>query len=268
MRKGQAIAVIDLEGGQVVDFFAEAAGDPREFLSPGVTIDCNESLRLRVGDAIYTNLYRPMLRVVADDVGEHDLLHPCCRPEMYDFFYQNGDGHPNCLDNINAALGEQRPIITPINLFMHTVIREDGGISVEAPLSKAGDRIVLEALMDIALGVAACSVSESRCNGGKCTAVKVVVETPDRIGRIKEMEDRMNRVAAWLAGQCAEDVAEDVRALDAYYRGPLWRADFEADEAGELPADLLRGVLSEDGLYRVLTEYEERMKCALGSEAP
>lgn len=176
VKKGQNITVTDTEGGQVVDFFAEAADNSAEFLSTGVTIDCNESLRLNVGDCIFTNLYRPMLKVVADNVGEHDLLHPCCRPEMYDFFYQNGDRHPNCLDNINRALGEQCPIITPVNLFMHTKINTDGSISVEEPLSRPGDKIVFEALMDIALGIAACSVSESKCNSGKCSPVKVVVE--------------------------------------------------------------------------------------------
>ena len=174
--QGQKITVIDVEGGQVVDFFAEVTGNQAEFLSTGVTIDCNESLRLRVGDTIYTNLYSPMLRVLEDDVGEHDLLHPCCRPEMYDFFYHNGEGHPNCLENINDALGERRAIITPVNLFMHTKIHADGTISVEAPLSRAGDRIVLEALMDITLGIAACSVSESKCNSGKWSPVKIVVE--------------------------------------------------------------------------------------------
>ncbi len=94
-----------------------------------------------------------MLKVVKDDVGEHDLLHPCCRPEMYDFFYHNGECHPNCFDNINGALGEERPQITPVNLFMYTKINEDGSISVKVPLSKAGESIVLEALMDITLGV-------------------------------------------------------------------------------------------------------------------
>lgn len=84
----QTITIIDAEGGQVVDFFAEALQNSNEFLSTGVTIDCNESLRLKVGDVIYTNLYRPMFQLILDDVGEHDLLHPCCRPEMYDFLSQ------------------------------------------------------------------------------------------------------------------------------------------------------------------------------------
>ena len=175
VKEGQTIAVVDLEGAQVVDFFAERAGNPCEFVSPGVTIDCNESLRLQIGDLIYSNLYRPMFEILADDVGEHDLLHPCCRPEMYDFFYHNGSEHPNCLDNINRSLGENRPIIRPINLFMYTAVAPDGKIEVRKPLSKPGDRIVLRARMDVRLGVAACSVSESDCNGGKCTPVKVIV---------------------------------------------------------------------------------------------
>lgn len=173
---GRKITVIDLEGGQVVDFFAENAADPGEFLSTGVTIDCNESLRLNAGDTIYTNLYRPMFEVIYDEVGEHDLIHPCCRPEMYDFFYKNGSGHPNCLDNINSSLGCRRPIIHPVNLFMFTKINPDGSISVEAPLSKAGSKVVLESKMDVRLGIAACSVSESNCNSGRCTDVMVVVE--------------------------------------------------------------------------------------------
>ena len=88
--ENQTITIIDLEGKQVVDFFAETRKNSNEFLSTGVTIDCNESLRLNVGDSIYSNLYRPMFEILYDDVGEHDLLHPCCRPEMYEFFYQNG----------------------------------------------------------------------------------------------------------------------------------------------------------------------------------
>lgn len=173
--KGQTIKIIDIEGTQVVDFFAEAKETPDEFLSTGVTIDCNESLKLKVGDLIYSNLYKPMFEILSDDVGEHDLLHPCCRTEMYDFFYNNGNGHSNCLENINNSLNSNRPIIHPVNFFMYTKINADGSISVEKPISKPGDKVVLRALMDVRIGVAACSVSESNCNGGKCSPIKIIV---------------------------------------------------------------------------------------------
>ena len=176
VKAGQLISVIDIDGGQVVDFFAESAKDGCEFVSPGVTMDCNESLRLNIGDTIYSNLYNPMFTVISDDVGEHDLIHPCCRPEMYEFFYHNGDGHANCLDNINVSLGRKHPIIHPINLFMYTAIEPNGKIAVKPPRSNAGDTIVLRAEMDVRLGVAACSVSESDCNSGKCSAILITVE--------------------------------------------------------------------------------------------
>lgn len=117
-----------------------------------------------------------MFEVIYDEVGEHDLLHPCCRPEMYDFFYHNGEGHSNCLDHINHSLDEKRPIIHPVNIFMYTKISADGSISVRKPLSKAGNKIILRAEMDMRLGIAACSVSESECNNGKCTPVKILIE--------------------------------------------------------------------------------------------
>lgn len=175
VKAGQTIAIIDVEGGQVADFFAEAADNDMEFLSTGVTIDCNESLTLHVGDYIYSNLYRPLFRVISDDVGSHDLLHPCCRPEMFEFFYRNGKGHPNCLYNINRCLQSDRPIIHPLNVFMNTKIKENGKIAVLPPESKAGDKLVMQALADVRLGIAACSVSESGCNSGKCSAIKVII---------------------------------------------------------------------------------------------
>lgn len=48
----------------------------------------------------------------------------------------------------------------------------------------------------------------------------------------------------------------DIAALKGYQASGLWLEDFEADERGELPPDLRRGVLSEDGLYNLFDEIE------------
>lgn len=82
-----------------------------------------------------------------------------------------------------------------------------------------------------------------------------------RIRRITEMENHLNRIgtALKIAEGCPDvldAVREDVGALSEYFEGPLWREDFEADEAGLLPQDLKRGVLSEDAVYDQLTEYD------------
>ena len=58
-----------------------------------------------------------------------------------------------------------------------------------------------------------------------------------------------------------------ISTLETYYTSPAWCTDFEADEAGLLPPDLKRGVLSEDGVYNLLEEYkrvEEEMKEMIG----
>lgn len=59
---------------------------------------------------------------------------------------------------------------------MNTKIYSDGKINVEEPKSKAGDRIVPEVLMDASLGLASCSVSESKCNSGKTSSVKIIID--------------------------------------------------------------------------------------------
>lgn len=180
-KKGQSIAIKDIEGGQVADFFAEIKGTHEEYLSPSVTLDCNESLHVGVGTILYSNLYHPMFEVIYDDVERHDLLFPSCSKAMYDFFYQNGAGHPNCLDNINRALGTSRNIIQPVNFFMNTRIEQNGKIVIDKPLSKAGDKVILRVLEDCVLGISACSVSESDTNSGRCTAIEISI---DRIGDI------------------------------------------------------------------------------------
>ena len=56
----------------------------------------------------------------------------------------------------------------------------------------------------------------------------------------------------------SDDFSEEaLRELAAYYDGGEWRADFEDDEAGKLPNDLPRGVLTEDAIYDLLTDNRE-----------
>ena len=59
--------------------------------------------------------------------------------------------------------------------------------------------------------------------------------------------------------QALEDFSSlepDIAELQTYYFGPEWRTDFEADEAGLFPKDLKRGVLSEDGIYNLIADYQ------------
>ena len=47
-------------------------------------------------------------------------------------------------------------------------------------------------------------------------------------------------------------IQEALRILAEFYGSDEWKQDFADDEAGRLPKDLKRGVLSEDGLWNLL----------------
>ena len=83
------------------------------------------------------------------------------------------------------------------------------------------------------------------------------------IERIKWMEQRYNNAFAAIKDGAAvslKAVKEDVAELSKYYGSELWKQDFAADEAGKLPPDLKRGVLSEDGIWNLLSDYREMQK--------
>ena len=74
--------------------------------------------------------------------------------------------------------------------------------------------------------------------------------------------DRIERVEKYerLFDEALSDYDEKkLAALGQYYTSGEWREDYEADERGEFPPDLKRGVLSQDALYDLLTE-ERGMK--------
>ena len=52
-----------------------------------------------------------------------------------------------------------------------------------------------------------------------------------------------------------EDLQWKCDLLEEYYTSGEWRNDYEADEAGLLPSGLKRGVLSQDGVYDLLAEW-------------
>jgi len=67
----------------------------------------------------------------------------------------------------------------------------------------------------------------------------------DRIERVDKYERLFDEA-------CISHDPEKLRLLDAYYTSGEWLEDYEADERGELPPDLKRGVLSQDALYDLL----------------
>ncbi len=80
------------------------------------------------------------------------------------------------------------------------------------------------------------------------------------IDRIKEYEKTMDgaKFAMTLKdASTSTDLKALICKLNIYYQSAEWKVDHGYDEAGLLPPDLKRGVLSEDGIYNLLEEYKE-----------
>lgn len=166
LSQGQRLRVIDPEGEQVSDLVCFCADDTREWLSSGRTFDYTETVLLTAGHTLYSNRSRPMLRLLEDTVGRHDFLLTPCSPDTFRILYEDAPAdHPSCLTNLHTNLAQfgilPDDIPTAFNIFMNVRFAPDGRISVEPPLSKPGDHVLLEAEMDLVVGLTACSAEQS-----------------------------------------------------------------------------------------------------------
>lgn len=77
------------------------------------------------------------------------------------------------------------------------------------------------------------------------------------LNRIREMESIYDRAVELRKHPEQEEyrmLLPDIERLEHYYESEQWLADYEADEAGLIPSDLKRGVLSQDTLYNFFSE--------------
>ena len=84
----------------------------------------------------------------------------------------------------------------------------------------------------------------------------------EQIERIRDMEsclDASEKAIRKLSEALStyEEAQLQYRKLSDYYGSDQWMQDYADDEAGKLPRDLKRGVLSEDGVYDLITENRE-----------
>lgn len=166
MDKGQRLTVIDPCGEQVADLLAFNRADVREAISSGRTLDYAGKIYLTAGDPLYSNRSNVMLDIVEDSVGRHDFLLTPCSKETFRIIYGDKDPHHGCFGNLANALQpygiEPDMIPTAFNCFMNVPVDgSTGRMTVEPPLSKAGDRIVFSARMDLIIGLTACSALQS-----------------------------------------------------------------------------------------------------------
>jgi uncharacterized protein len=177
MRRGQLLRVVDPQGGQVSDLFCFSAEDPAEHFSASRSIDYADTLFVTAGHVLYSNRSRPMLSILEDSCGRHDLLMPPCSLRMFQIVAGNDDYHPSCHENLAKNLNGfgfgPDAIGTTFNIFMNVTVAASGAIQIAPPLSRAGASILMQARMDLFVGLTACS--HEGTNSGLCKPIQYQV---------------------------------------------------------------------------------------------
>lgn len=166
LKAGERLKVIDPQGEQVADLVAYSRHNTDEVISSGRTLDYASKIYLTTGDPIYSNRSNIMLEIIEDTVGRHDFLLTPCSADTFRIIYKHEHPHRGCFGNLAEALLPYGitpdRIPTAFNVFMNVPIDAATGIlRVEPPLSKAGDYFIVEAKMDLIIGLTACSAEQS-----------------------------------------------------------------------------------------------------------
>jgi uncharacterized protein YcgI (DUF1989 family) len=169
LQRGNSVRIVNTTGQQVVDTWAFAVADLREFMSMEHSRVALGHLIPAVGDCLVSNRRRPILTIVADTSGGiHDTLFAACDRWRYERLGHVGY-HDNCADNLVAALAElglAAPTVpAPLNLFMNIPVLDGNRVEVRPPVSTPGSFVTLRAEIDCIIAFSACPQDILPVNG-------------------------------------------------------------------------------------------------------
>jgi hypothetical protein len=162
-----------------VDFWAIDLHDFGHYASPPYTIVHLQSLLPKVGDTLISNRRLPILTIVVDDVGQHDLFYPACDKQRYALYF-GVTGHRSCHDNFLEAVASfgwgSRPVpFPPFNLFMNTRVESDGRLNTGETLSRPGDHIMFRAETDLLCVASSCPMDLTPIGTKGITDIEVLI---------------------------------------------------------------------------------------------
>jgi len=179
-KKGQFICVVGVKGGQCADFWTIDQNDFDHFLSPAHFFIDKLRIQPKIGDTLISNRRLPMVTIVYDDLGWHDMLVPPCDTWRYEYNF-GVKGHRNCCDNFREAMKARgndwgKRLIPPaFNIFMDSFVRDDGTLDIRVPTSKAGDRIIMRAEIDMIAVASACPMDLNETGARGVSEIELLV---------------------------------------------------------------------------------------------
>jgi urea carboxylase-associated protein 1 len=176
--RGQRLRIIDSEGRQAVDFLCYNLRDREERYSAPNTIKAAGTISLTAGHTLYSDLARPIFKIVEDSYGSHDTIGGCCSAPSNLMLYGVPDC-PGCRENFLAALAKfdmgRRDVVPNVNFFMRVPVERGGTAAIARGDSPAGSYVELEAAMDAIVAISNCPQINNPANDYNPTPIRVVI---------------------------------------------------------------------------------------------
>jgi aminomethyltransferase len=186
VRAGEYIQIIDVKGKQCSDFLAFHEHKLQQGVERGIDGVTTRTLMASAVPApgLYSKYYDmdmdPLVELVRDTVGRHDMFALACQAKYYeDMGYP---GHVNCTDNFNGQVKPygiaERKGWEALNFFYNTAFDSDHLLVMDEPWSRPGDHVLLRAMSDLVCASSACPDDIDPANGWETTDIHVRVYSP------------------------------------------------------------------------------------------
>jgi uncharacterized protein YcgI (DUF1989 family) len=157
LREGQLIQIVTIDGRQAAEMIAFRADDPTERMSTAATRAKNKSIMIETGKKLYSSRFTPLLELVSDSVGRHDLLMASTEPVKSAAHDLDGDSGPThaFIEALNGHALTLDSVLEPVNWFANISIKSKGELEVGESLAEPNDSVLLRALIDLIVVVGA-----------------------------------------------------------------------------------------------------------------
>lgn len=180
VRAGQVLTIVDVGGNQSADCLMFDAIDHDERYSAPDTLAWQRNAYVREGTVLRSNLGRPLMTVVGNEIDRQDTIGGACSKESNTLRYGHHTHYQHgCRENFLAEATRHglgvRDLVSNLNWFMNVPVEPDGALGIVDGISAPGKRVAIRAERDVLVIVSNCPQMNNPCNDFNPTPLRMII---------------------------------------------------------------------------------------------